>query len=91
MMKAYSIKVEGTVQGVFFRKSAQDKAMQLGLTGWVKNEVDGSVKIFVQGDQHKLSDFIAWCEKGPELAAVSDLTVEGADVNDAYKFFQTIY
>ncbi len=90
-MIAYSIKVEGTVQGVFFRKSAQEKAMQLGLAGWVKNEVDGSVKIFVQGYQHGLSDFIAWCKKGPELAAVNDLTVDRADVNEEYKFVEIVY
>ena len=42
--------VTGRVQGVGFRYRARYAAGQLGLTGWVENEDDGSVTLEVQGD-----------------------------------------
>ncbi len=46
---AYHLIISGKVQGVFFRKSAAKKAMQLAIVGWVKNQAGGSVEIKVQG------------------------------------------
>lgn len=76
-MKHYSIQVFGKVQGVFFRASSQDKAEELGITGWVKNEADGSVRIEAEGPEDKLQSFISWCRKGPAKASVEK--VEYAD------------
>ena len=42
-------KFYGRVQGVGFRYTAKYLAQSLGLTGWVKNEYDGTVKMEVQG------------------------------------------
>ncbi|MGN1167316.1 MAG: acylphosphatase [Lachnospiraceae bacterium] len=39
----------GRVQGVGFRYTAKYLAQSLGLTGWVKNEYDGTVIMEVQG------------------------------------------
>jgi acylphosphatase len=36
-------RITGQVQGVGFRKSVRDKAIQFGMSGWVRNEEDGSV------------------------------------------------
>ncbi len=44
-MIAFRIKVTGRVQGVFFRASTKEKAEELGINGWVRNEPDGSVLI----------------------------------------------
>jgi len=70
-MKHYHIRVHGRVQGVFYRANTLRLAMELGLTGWVKNEPDGSVFISAEGLPQSLDRLIEWCEHGPEYARVS--------------------
>ena len=43
-----SVLVSGDVQGVWFRISTQDKANELGLTGWVKNLFSNAVEIIAE-------------------------------------------
>lgn len=69
------ITVEGKVQGVFFRASTRDKAIELGLTGFVRNQEDGSVYIEAMGEQERLNEFIAWCKRGPKNARVENVKV----------------
>ena len=47
----------GTVQGVGFRWTCRELANQLGLTGWVRNEYDGSVSLEVQGEGEDVTAF----------------------------------
>jgi len=70
-MKNYHIKIQGKVQGVFFRASAMRMASELGLKGWVRNEVDGSVEISVEGEEDPLNKLLEWCNKGPDYAHVT--------------------
>jgi len=70
------IKVIGKVQGVFFRKSTQDKAKELGLVGWVKNDEDGSVLAEVEGDREDVLALETWMKKGPEGAIVDNFLEE---------------
>jgi len=53
-MKRLMIKVTGRVQGVGFRWFVKQTAMELNITGWVKNQWDGSVKMEVQGPDETL-------------------------------------
>lgn len=62
--------VEGRVQGVGYRASAQKAAGQAGLVGWVRNEPDGRVEICAQGSAEAIDAFLDWCKKGPPLANV---------------------
>ena len=75
-MSAKKINVKGRVQGVFFRASTVDQALQLGLKGWVKNEPDGSVTIVAEGDNGQLEKLIQWCHQGPTFARVEKVAVE---------------
>lgn len=50
--------VSGRVQGVGFRYSVRTKALGLGLTGWVKNNDDGTVTIEVEGNEETIEKFI---------------------------------
>jgi acylphosphatase len=52
------MRFSGQVQGVGFRATARSVAEELGLVGWVRNDVDGSVELEVQGDQHLLEAFV---------------------------------
>ena len=72
-MKRYVITVTGKVQGVFFRDTARQVATELGLTGFARNEADGSVYIEVEGDETGLREFLKWCHEGPELATVTEV------------------
>jgi acylphosphatase len=77
MKKGYSIHVSGKVQGVFFRASTKDKADELGVSGFVRNERNGSVYIEASGEEDQLNQFVAWCKHGPRAARV-----EKCDVKD---------
>lgn len=74
-MKCVILKVEGRVQGVFFRASTKEQADALGITGFVKNEADGGVYIEAEGDDQALTQFIEWCKVGPPHAVVSHVKI----------------
>jgi len=76
MKKAFSIHVSGKVQGVFFRASTKQKADELGIKGFVRNERDGRVFIEAEGEEEKLSTFIDWCKQGPRHAHVEHCDVK---------------
>lgn len=65
--------VKGRVQGVFFRRSTQEKAKELKLVGWVKNLKDGNVEILAQGDKNKLEELVAWANEGPAESHVREV------------------
>ena len=77
--KAVKITVHGKVQGVFYRKSAAEKATSLGLVGWVKNNPDGTVQMLVQGPENRIVKMVEWCWEGPKNAVVT--TVEQQEVS----------
>jgi len=79
-MKHLSIKIDGIVQGVGFRWAARNKANQLGVTGFARNEDDDSVMIEAEADDAALELFRAWCEQGPVSARVDRVTVESGKV-----------
>jgi acylphosphatase len=66
----WRLSVLGDVQGVGYRMSAQRRATDLGLGGWVRNQADGSVELEAEGGLQALHDLRLWCEKGPPGARV---------------------
>ncbi len=69
-MTRVHIYVSGKVQGVFFRAEAQRTAMNLKLTGWVRNMEDGRVEVLLEGEDTDVDKMIAWCKTGPPAAHV---------------------
>ncbi|XP_017490466.1 PREDICTED: acylphosphatase-2-like [Rhagoletis zephyria] len=64
-------RVFGRVQGVFFRKYTKEKADQLGIFGWVKNERDGTVSGLMQGTEAKIDNMKHWLShKGSPLSRI---------------------
>lgn len=90
-MKRVNLKIYGRVQGVFFRDSVKRKAKGLGLTGWVKNEADRTVKIIAEGEEKNLKEFIDWCYNGPILARVDQVEVEWQEGEGEFDGFEIIY
>ncbi len=62
--------VTGRVQQVFFRQSTRNKALELGLRGWVRNRKSGTVELVAEGDAKLIEDLVTWCHSGPEHARV---------------------
>lgn len=69
--------VDGLVQGVWFRASAEREAARLGLAGSARNLGDGRVELFVEGPAGAVDRFLAWARIGPPRAHVSSVEVEG--------------
>ena len=69
----YQIKVRGRVQGVWFRKYTLEKARHIGLTGYVKNEMDDSVYIEAEGKLGQLNEFVDWLYRGSPLSKVTSV------------------
>lgn len=76
------VMISGDVQGVFFRISAQDKANELGLTGWVKNIFTNAVEILCEGERDELSVFTGWLHEGPPNATVDKISIEWEEQSD---------
>ena len=73
------VMISGKVQGVFFRISAQDKANELNLTGWVKNIFNNAVEITAEGSREELSKFTGWLQSGPPNATIDKISIEWSD------------
>ena len=82
------LRIEGRVQGVFFRASAQDQARRLGLKGWVRNCPDGSVEIVAEGDRKNIDELIAWCRHGPRGAEVYNVSVVWQECKNEFVDFR---
>lgn len=78
-MKRARVRVDGRVQGVFYRQSTMEMAQELGLGGWVRNLPDGSVEALFEGEAGRVEQAVAWCRQGPPRASVSGVAVEWLD------------
>ncbi|MBF0425144.1 MAG: acylphosphatase [Magnetococcales bacterium] len=78
------VRVHGRVQGVGFRESTREEADQLGVTGWVRNDSDGSVEAIFCGTPGLVDTMVAWCRKGPPLARVLRLDIQDHPVPDPF-------
>jgi acylphosphatase len=85
------LKIQGLVQGVFYRQSTQETAVRLGLTGWARNCPDGSVEAVFEGEREAVDEAIAWCRQGPPAARVTDLDVDWQDFQDVFSGFGIRY
>ena len=66
-------RIEGRVQGVFFRESTRRQAEPMGITGYAKNMPDGSVQVLACGAPDALDRLTSWLEQGPPLAQVDNM------------------
>jgi len=91
LKKRVKLNIRGKVQGVWYRASTKQVADNLGITGWVKNELDGSVTVVAEGDEGKLKELIKWCHKGPEYAVVNEIIEQWSDATNEFKVFKIVY
>ncbi len=91
MQKRVILKIYGLIQGVFFRDFVRTKAKEFGITGWVKNESDGTVVIIAEGEYQNLEKLIEMCYKGPPLAKVKKIQISWESPTKEFKDFEIVY
>ncbi|MHA2427383.1 MAG: acylphosphatase [Candidatus Hermodarchaeia archaeon] len=90
-MRAIRARVHGRVQGVFFRVYTRDKANQLQLTGWVRNNRDGTVECQAQGPNHAVAEFISFLHQGSPSSKVDNVSVNDVPVDANLRDFKITY
>ena len=78
-MKRAHVRVQGSVQGVFFRVETRDRARSLGVSGWVRNLQDGAVEAVFEGPEDRVDSMVEWCRRGPAGARVEAIDVDWED------------
>lgn len=80
--------ITGRVQGVGFRHFTRTNALDLNLTGWVRNEPDGSVTVVAEGPRARLEELLEALEDGPRTAVVDGIDVDWSDADDEFRTFE---
>lgn len=81
------LRITGRVQGVSYRAYASEKARSLGLTGTVRNRVDGTVELTAEGDEQPLVTLLDWCWQGSPRAQVSAIDATWSDATNEHTTF----
>ena len=86
-MKAIHISIYGQVQGVGYRAWIKEEAEKLKVFGWVRNASDGSVELFLQGDESSVNQLLALTWEGPNQAEVEDVLTQESVRDDLISAF----
>lgn len=84
--------VYGYVQGVFFRAFASRRAIELGLTGYVRNLPGGDeVEVLAEGERKQLEELIGYLKVGPPAAKVEKVVTSWSEYTGGYTRFSIRY
>jgi acylphosphatase len=83
------VTIHGLVQGVAFRYHTSRHALELGVTGWVRNLPDGTVEGVFEGDEVAVNALVEWCRSGPTAARVDRLDLREGDYRGEFDSFLT--
>lgn len=79
MMKTARLNIAGRVQGVGYRAWGMRVAAELGLRGWVRNRIDGTVEMLVTGSDEAVAAMVEAARRGPRGAHVREVQVCDAE------------
>lgn len=85
---AIRVRIEGRVQGVWYRNWTVKQAVKRKLVGWVRNRRDGTVEALFCGPEGAVREMVELCRKGPPAARVTGVTEERAAVPAETGFVQ---
>jgi len=91
MNKRITVRYEGRVQGVGFRFTAVNLAQSLNVTGWVKNEFDGSVLMVAEGEEEKLMELLQMIQRSHLGKYITQELVRKSSTTGEFKSFDVIY
>ncbi|HTP37754.1 MAG TPA: acylphosphatase [Methyloceanibacter sp.] len=85
--RTVTVRIEGRVQGVYYRAWTYETALSLGLDGTVQNTADGAVEAVFSGPAQTVAKMLELCRDGPEAARVTKVAVlhEGGTVAPGFK------
>lgn len=86
-VERYRVTVSGRVQGVWYRESCRRIAEDAGVSGWVRNNPDGTVEAALEGEEHAVDKVVAWMRSGPPRAYVTDVSVRAEEPRGEQGFF----
>jgi acylphosphatase len=86
----YDVTFTGHVQGVWFRATTRDVSRDFGVTGWVRNEPDGSVRCVAEGEPTELDRFITAVQRA-RREYINDTRIEKADATGEFPDFSIRY
>lgn len=89
--KRIHLRIYGLVQGVFYRAHTRDQARQLGVAGWVRNRMDGTVEAVAEGSDQALEQLASWCEQGSPGAMVERVERSWQEATGEFKGFSIRY
>jgi acylphosphatase len=81
-MAAKRLIIAGRVQGVGFRDWLISRAEAAGLSGWVRNRLDGTVEALIAGETAAVEELVRQCRRGPRLAVVTSIEEEFSEAPD---------
>jgi acylphosphatase len=90
-VKTIHVIVEGRVQGVYFRDYTERQALQLNLSGWVRNKRDGSVEAMLQGADSDVTSMLDWFWQGSPRSKVANVRTREALSEEHYTTFEIRY
>ncbi len=79
---AVRVRVSGRVQGVWFRAWTERTALELGVSGWVRNAPDGTVEALIGGSADAVKQMVARLHYGPDMARVDRVMTLPAEVDE---------
>ncbi|MBE9537131.1 MAG: acylphosphatase [Proteobacteria bacterium] len=91
MTRCVRLIMSGRVQGVCYRANTKEMAVELGLSGWVRNCLDGKVEAVFKGAPEKVEKAIDWCRQGPPSAMVTGLEIYNEEPEEHYVGFKIKY
>lgn len=86
-MTRVSVIVHGRVQGVAFRHNTCQRALELWVTGWVRNLPDGAVEGLFEGDDAAVAALVEWCRIGPPAARVDRIDIQQGSYSGEFDEF----
>jgi acylphosphatase len=85
-LKRLRVVVGGRVQGVFFRDTTRRMAVARGVSGWVRNNADGTVEAVFEGEDDAVGSLVDFCREGPRGAEVESVEVSEEEPGGAEGF-----
>jgi len=83
--------VSGRVQGVFFRARTMERAVRLGVGGWIRNLPDGRLEAVFEGKKEPVEAIIEFCRIGPKNAVITEFNLKWEPYLNEFKDFKVRY